>query len=98
MVYLHGKSSPDEPPHFFLQENDATELAKTYSGPGRAILVDIGTGDNFLEVQLRPEAFQAACKGNEKLSLDLRMQARFALVRIFSLARAKKNSHTRRQI
>lgn len=40
--------------------HDATELVKSYSGPALPTLVDTGSGDSFLEVQLKPEAFQAA--------------------------------------
>eukprot|EP00882_Tetradesmus_deserticola_P002116 GHRQ01002266.1.p1 GENE.GHRQ01002266.1~~GHRQ01002266.1.p1 ORF type:complete len:289 (+),score=92.83 GHRQ01002266.1:169-1035(+) len=42
--------------------HDATELVKTYNGPALPALVDTGTGDSFLEVQLKPEAFQAAAE------------------------------------
>lgn len=40
--------------------HDATELVKSYSGPALPTLVDTGSGDSFLEVQLKPESFQAA--------------------------------------
>eukprot|EP00882_Tetradesmus_deserticola_P004690 GHRQ01004944.1.p1 GENE.GHRQ01004944.1~~GHRQ01004944.1.p1 ORF type:complete len:290 (+),score=95.90 GHRQ01004944.1:169-1038(+) len=44
------------------QAHDATELVKIYNGPALPTLVDTGTGDSFLEVQLKPEAFQAAAE------------------------------------
>jgi len=52
---------------------DTVELIKTYSGPHLRMLVDQGTGDNFLKDQLKPEALQAAC--DEKgINLCLRLQ------------------------
>ena len=39
------------------KQYDATELAKDYNGPERAILIDQGTGDNFLKEQLDPTAW-----------------------------------------
>ena len=41
--------------------HDATELMATYSGPKTPILIDQGTSDEFLEPQLMPKNFQAAC-------------------------------------
>jgi len=56
------------------KEYDTVELINRYSGPPLRMLVDQGTGDNFLKDQLKPEALQAAC--DEKgLNLTLRMQA-----------------------
>lgn len=52
---------------------DTVELIKAYTGPHLRILVDQGTGDNFLKDQLKPETLQAAC--DEKgINLCLRMQ------------------------
>lgn len=42
---------------------DATLLVADYTGPDLHILVDQGTEDGFLtDGQLRPDAFEAACK------------------------------------
>ena len=43
-------------------EHDACELVKRRGCP-YSILVDIGTADPFLDKQLKPELFEAACKG-----------------------------------
>ena len=51
---------------------DATELVKTRQHPA-AILIDQGTADGFLEEQLRPELFEAACREHGQ-ALTLRMQ------------------------
>ncbi|KAI9707446.1 MAG: hypothetical protein M1836_000407 [Candelina mexicana] len=56
-------------------EHDATELIKKWKGP-LDILIDIGTGDNFLKQgQLLPENFAKAAKesGNDK-NLTIRYQ------------------------
>ena len=53
------------------KQYDATELVKT---PSRAnILIDQGTDDNFLSVQLKPEIFADACKKSGQAT-TLRMQ------------------------
>lgn len=54
------------------RDYDATELLKTtrWRSP---ILVDQGTGDNFLEGQLKPELLKGACE-DASLPLTLRMQ------------------------
>lgn len=57
--------------------------AKGYSGPPRAVLIDVGTSDDFLEKQLKPEAFAEAAKGNAAIKLQLRMQARFPACNLF---------------
>ncbi len=49
---------------------------KGYSGPPRAVLIDVGTKDDFLEKQLKPEAFAKAASGNNKIKLQLRLQVR----------------------
>ena len=44
------------------REHDASELVRDHPFPdGRTILVDQGTADGFLEEQLYPEVFEAAC-------------------------------------
>jgi S-formylglutathione hydrolase len=40
---------------------DATELVRTHRF-GRAILIDQGTADKFLDEQLKPQLFEAACR------------------------------------
>jgi len=58
------------------KEYDTVELVKKYDGPPVRLLVDQGTGDNFLKEQLKPEALKAAC--DEKgIALTLRMQEGF---------------------
>ena len=52
---------------------DACELVKEKSWPYSTILIDQGTKDSFLEEQLKPELFQAACL-NAGVSVKLRMQ------------------------
>ena len=49
---------------------------KAYEGPVRAVLIDVGTKDDFLEKQLKPEAFAEAARGNSNIKLQLRLQAR----------------------
>lgn len=57
------------------KEYDATVLMETYDGPRIPILIDQGTGDNFLhQNQLLPNNFAAVC-GKVKYPLNLRMQA-----------------------
>ena len=51
---------------------DATELVALRTHP-EPILVDLGTGDSFLDVQLRPEPFQEACAAAGQ-ALELRLQ------------------------
>ena len=54
--------------------HDACELIKGYEGPDLNLLIDQGTGDNFLaQKQLLPENFDAACKAKGVAS-GLRMQ------------------------
>ncbi len=49
---------------------------QSYSGPPRSILIDVGTADDFLEKQLKPENFAkaAAAHGGSSIKLQLRMQ------------------------
>lgn len=51
---------------------DATELLETHRFPG-TILIDQGDADKFLQEQLRPELFEAACRrAGQSLSLRMR--------------------------
>merc|ERR1711936_1514689 len=52
---------------------DATELVKKYSGPKPCILIDQGTADLFLNNQLKPGNFAAAC-GEAGYPVQVRMQ------------------------
>jgi len=54
------------------KDYDATCLVEGGANPG-PILIDQGTGDEFLADQLNPEAFKAVCEANE-VELTLRMQ------------------------
>jgi S-formylglutathione hydrolase len=54
--------------------HDATELAKLYEGPALDILMDTGTGDEFLEVQLHPQALESAAEANANLRLESNMR------------------------
>ena len=54
------------------RQYDATELVQQVQLPGE-ILIDQGTADDFLEEQLKPELFAAACKASGQ-QLQLRMQ------------------------
>lgn len=47
-----------------------------YDGPVRAVLIDVGSADDFLENQLKPQAFADAAQGNAKVKVELRLQAR----------------------
>jgi len=49
---------------------------KTYDGPKVPILIDQGTGDNFLDKYLMPDNFRVAC-GEANYPLILRMQNGF---------------------
>ena len=47
------------------RDYDATELAGSVpTKPGNSILIDQGMADQFLEEQLHPHAFEAACRDN----------------------------------
>jgi len=52
---------------------DTVELVKQYSGPPVRILVDQGSGDNFLKDQLKPCALKDAC-AEKGIALTMRMQ------------------------
>lgn len=56
------------------KNHDATELAKQYDGPELDILMDTGTADDFLPVQLNPGALETAAKDNSKLQLTSNMR------------------------
>jgi S-formylglutathione hydrolase len=57
------------------REWDASQLAKTYVGPSISILVDQGSGDQFLtQKQLMPDALVEAVKTSKHLSLQMRLQ------------------------
>jgi S-formylglutathione hydrolase len=52
---------------------DATELVKSGSRFPGGILVDQGTADKFLDEQLKPGLFEAACKSaGQSLTLNMR--------------------------
>ncbi|KAJ3116069.1 hypothetical protein HK098_006716 [Nowakowskiella sp. JEL0407] len=53
---------------------DSTELVKSYSGPKLPILIDQGSEDNFLKVQLLPENFVGAATLNSSIDLEFRVQ------------------------
>jgi len=57
------------------QQYDATELVKKQAS-GANILIDTGTGDQFLEEQLKPELFIEACAQNNQ-ALNSRMQPEY---------------------
>jgi len=49
---------------------DACKLLKKHGASDTEVLIDQGLSDNFLEDQLKPELFEAACKNaNQKLQL-----------------------------
>lgn len=52
---------------------DATQLVQKHGWSGPALLIDQGASDQFLETQLKPELFVAAC-AEAKVPLNLRMQ------------------------
>lgn len=60
------------PPSIAWEPYDATELVKERQS-GALILVDTGTADNFLETQLKPEIFIAACERDGQ-RLDYRLR------------------------
>ncbi len=55
------------------KQYDATELAANYSGPALDVLIDTGTDDEFLKVQLHPWAFEEAAAGKLHLKSNLRV-------------------------
>jgi S-formylglutathione hydrolase len=55
------------------REYDATALVEDRGWTGPAILVDQGTRDPFLELQLKPELLRDACQA-ARVPLELRMQ------------------------
>ena len=60
-------------------EWDATELLPQYKGPATSILVDQGSGDEWLKKgQLRPDDLvEAARKAGGRVSVELRMQEEY---------------------
>jgi len=52
---------------------DATERAKNNSGPQQHVLIDTGTDDEFLQVQLHPWAFEEAAAGKLDLKSNMRV-------------------------
>ncbi|KAK9863729.1 hypothetical protein WJX84_008872 [Apatococcus fuscideae] len=54
------------------KQYDATEVAKSYHGPSKKILIDQGTSDNFWKENLKPENFKEAAP--KELSVELRHQ------------------------
>jgi len=55
------------------REYDASELVRARGWRGPPILVDQGTGDSFLESQLRPQLLREACEA-AGVPLELRLQ------------------------
>jgi S-formylglutathione hydrolase len=55
------------------REYDATALIEARGWTGPSILVDQGTSDQFLELQLKPQLLRDACQ-SARMPLDLRMQ------------------------
>ena len=51
---------------------------KGYKGPARKILIDVGTKDDFLENQLKPDVLAKAASSTS-VSVDLRLQVRAAV-------------------
>ena len=47
------------------------------------VLVDVGTEDNFLKEQLKPEALKSAAQGKLKLELRMQVSAVALLWRLF---------------
>jgi S-formylglutathione hydrolase len=68
-----GYLGPDES---LWQQHDASALMQSQSAPPYpdGILIDQGLGDQFLETQLHPEAFEAACEATGQ-PLTLRRHA-----------------------
>ena len=56
------------------EEYDATELAKKYDGPPVHLFLDVGTSDEFLVDQLKPENLKQVvdCKDNIDMALAYR--------------------------
>ncbi len=56
------------------REHDTTALIEDRGWTGPPIVVDQGTGDSFLETQLKPNLLQEACE-RHRVPLDLRMRS-----------------------
>lgn len=67
---FRGYLGPDET---LWQSYDACKLVRQRGWPHATILIDQGTADPFLNEQLKPELFRAACEYS-KVDLTLRMQ------------------------
>ena len=50
---------------------------RKYEGPARNIIITVGTKDDFLDNQLKPDVFAMAAAGT-KVSVDLRIQVKTA--------------------
>ncbi|CAL5228953.1 g12185 [Coccomyxa viridis] len=55
------------------KQYDATELVRKYEGPPRNIIITVGTKDDFLDNQLKPDVFAMAAAGTN-VSVDLKLQ------------------------
>jgi len=55
------------------KQYDATELVSKYSGPPLEVLIDTGSDDDFLKVQLHPWTFEEAAAGKVQLISNLRV-------------------------
>lgn len=53
------------------------QQVRNYSGPPRNIMITVGTKDDFLDNQLKPDIFAMAASGT-KVSVDLRLQVRLS--------------------
>ena len=74
--------------------HDATALVAAYKGPPLPCLIDTGSADTFLEVQLKPERFEAAAKA-AGFDATVRMQVCFVLLPLLLGGRAfPLNTHT----
>jgi len=59
------------------KEYDATELVAHYHGDKLDILIDQGSGDRFLNDQLKPGDFEAAAKSNSHVAVTVRLQPEY---------------------
>ena len=68
---LRRRRNLDDPPAA-RRKHDAVALIEV-GGRVPELLVDVGTGDTFLEKELRPELLEKAC-ADAGIALELRMQ------------------------